>query len=108
MALVPRVLEARGLDVNPPMLERFRAAGDDETAAVLARILADEVGHVAVGDRWFRFLCAARGVEPEATFAALLAEAGVRVRPPVNVEARLAAGFSPAELKALVPDPPPR
>jgi uncharacterized ferritin-like protein (DUF455 family) len=108
MALVPRVLEARGLDVNPPMLARFRAAGDGATAAVLARILDDEVGHVAIGDRWFRHLCAARGVEPEATFAALLTEAGVRVRPPLNVEARLAAGFSPAELSALVPGPRPR
>jgi uncharacterized ferritin-like protein (DUF455 family) len=108
MALVPRVLEARGLDVNPPMVARFRDAGDEETAAVLARILEDEVGHVAVGDRWFRHLCAARGVEPEATFAALLAEAGVRVRPPLNVDARLAAGFSPAELSALASDPPPR
>lgn len=103
MALVPRVLEARGLDVSPPMLARFRAAGDEETAAVLARILEDEVGHVAVGDRWFRHLCAVRGVEPEATFVALLAEAGVQVRPPLNVEARLAAGFSPAELSALAP-----
>lgn len=101
MALVPRVLEARGLDVNPPMIARFTAAGDDATASILAVILRDEVGHVAVGDRWFRWLCAERGVEPEATFAALLAEAGVRVRPPLNVEARLAAGFTAEELDDL-------
>lgn len=101
MALVPRVLEARGLDVNPPMIARFEAAGDETTAAILRVILADEVGHVAVGDRWFRWCCEARGLAPEPTFAALLAEAGVRVRPPFNVEARLAAGFDPAELEAL-------
>jgi uncharacterized ferritin-like protein (DUF455 family) len=104
MALVPRVLEARGLDVNPPMIERFDAAGDPATAAVLRRILADEIGHVAVGDRWFRHLCAARGLEPEATFERLLAESGGRVRPPFNVEARLAAGFSSRELARLAGD----
>lgn len=101
MALVPRVLEARGLDVNPGLIERFAAVGDEETAAVLRRILDDEVGHVAVGDRWFRWLCDERGVEPEATFTAVLADAGVQVRPPLNVEARLAAGFSPSELARL-------
>jgi uncharacterized ferritin-like protein (DUF455 family) len=101
MALVPRVLEARGLDVNPPMIARFEAAGDEATAAILRVILADEVGHVAVGDRWFRWCCEQRGLEPVATFAGLLAEAGVRVRPPLNVEARLAAGFTEDELAAL-------
>jgi uncharacterized ferritin-like protein (DUF455 family) len=101
MALVPRVLEARGLDVNPPMIARFTAAGDDATADVLRVILRDEVGHVAVGDRWFRWLCRQRGVDAESTFAALLAEAGVTVRPPLNVEARLAAGFSEEELRAF-------
>lgn len=104
MALVPRVLEARGLDVNPPMIARFDAAGDTATAAILRVILADEIGHVAVGDRWFRWCCAQRDVDPPATFARLLAEAGVRVRPPFNVEARLAAGFTTAELAALAGD----
>jgi uncharacterized ferritin-like protein (DUF455 family) len=104
MALVPRVLEARGLDVNPPMIARFDAAGDTATSAVLREILADEVGHVAVGDRWFRWCCAQRGVDPPATFARLLTEAGVRVRPPFNVEARLAAGFTSEELAALAGD----
>ena len=101
MALVPRVLEARGLDVNPAMRARFAAAGDSETAAILDVILADEVGHVAVGDRWFRYLCRARELEPEATFARLLAETGVEVRPPLNLQARRAAGFTDAELAAL-------
>lgn len=101
MALVPRVLEARGLDVTPGMIERFAAAGDDETAAVLRRILADEVGHVAIGDRWFRWLCDERGVEPEATFAAVLADARVRVVPPLNVDARRRAGFGDDELASI-------
>jgi uncharacterized ferritin-like protein (DUF455 family) len=101
MALVPRVLEARGLDVTPSMRRRFADAGDHATAAVLDVILRDEVGHVAVGDRWFRWLCAERGVEPEPTFARLLDDAGVQVRPPLNAEARLAAGFTEAELESF-------
>jgi uncharacterized ferritin-like protein (DUF455 family) len=101
MALVPRVLEARGLDVNPAMQARFQAAGDHATAAILQVILDDEVGHVAVGDRWFRWLCDARALDPEATFAALLAERGITVRPPLNVDARRAAGFGEAELDRL-------
>jgi uncharacterized ferritin-like protein (DUF455 family) len=98
MALVPRVLEARGLDVTPGMRARFAEAGDLATAEVLDVILRDEVGHVAVGDRWFRWLCAERREEPEAAFARLLAESGTQVRPPLNTEARLAAGFTESEL----------
>jgi uncharacterized ferritin-like protein (DUF455 family) len=64
-------------------------------------ILRDEVGHVAVGDRWFRWLCRQRGLAAEPTFAQLLADAGVRIHPPLNVEARLAAGFSEAEVARL-------
>lgn len=101
MALVPRVLEARGLDVSPGMIARFEAAGDDATAAALRVILRDEVGHVAVGSRWFAHLCAIRGLEPEPTFRALLAEEGVRLVPPFNVEARLRAGFDAGELERL-------
>lgn len=106
MALVPRVLEARGLDVTPGMIERFDAAGDPETAAELRVILAEEVGHVAVGSRWFRWHCAARDLDPEPTFRALLADAGVAVVPPLNRSARLAAGFGEAELDALVASGP--
>ncbi|HHJ14294.1 MAG TPA: ferritin-like domain-containing protein [Gammaproteobacteria bacterium] len=102
MALVPRVLEARGLDVSPGMIERLRALGDDETVALLRVILADEVGHVRVGTRWFRYLCARRGLEPDETFGALLREymPGV-VRPPFHVAARRDAGFSRRELDEL-------
>lgn len=102
MALVPRVLEARGLDVTPGMMVRLREAGDAASAGVLAIILRDEVGHVAVGSRWFRFLCEARGLDPEPSFRDLLAQhLKGRIKGPFHREARLAAGFSAAELDAL-------
>ncbi|MGE3620359.1 MAG: ferritin-like domain-containing protein [Acidimicrobiia bacterium] len=101
MALVPRVLEARGLDVSPAMIERFAAAGDPATAEVLRVVLRDEVGHVAVGDRWFRHCCAERGLEPEGEFATLLDREGVTVAPPFNRADRLRAGFAPGELDRL-------
>jgi uncharacterized ferritin-like protein (DUF455 family) len=102
MALVPRVLEARGLDVTPGMIARLRAAGDDITADLLAIILREEVAHVAAGTRWLRWCCARDGLDPEASFQALLTEhmpAGQRG--PFNLEARRAAGFSARELAAL-------
>lgn len=102
MALVPRVLEARGLDVTPGMIERLSAAGDLETVAVLEVILREEVGHVAAGSRWYAELCRARGLEPEATFRELVREhAPGHVQGPLHAEARLAAGFSAAELDGL-------
>lgn len=102
MALVPRVLEARGLDVTPGMIERFEAAGDPETAARLGVILRDEVGHVAVGSRWFRRLCVARGLAAEPLYFELLAE-HMRgdIRCPLNLTARRQAGFAESELERL-------
>jgi uncharacterized ferritin-like protein (DUF455 family) len=102
MALVPRVLEARGLDVTPAMIERLQRAGDRETAEVLVLILREEIPHVAVGSRWFAWCCDREGVEPGSTFARLVAEhAGGAVRGPFNRPARLAAGFSEAEILGL-------
>lgn len=98
MACVPRVLEARGLDVTPGMIERLSQAGDLRTVAVLRVILDEEVRHVAIGTRWFRHLCAERGLAPDATFRELLARHDMQLRPPFNHEARQAAGFSAAEL----------
>ena len=102
MALVPRVLEARGLDVAPAMRERLAAAGDEAAAAILDVILADEVGHVAIGTRWLRWVCAVRGLEP-VTAAAAIARAldAPRAKPPLNLTARRAAGFEPTELARL-------
>jgi uncharacterized ferritin-like protein (DUF455 family) len=102
MALVPRVLEARGLDASPGMIRRLRSAGDAAGAAIVERILRDEVGHVAIGGRWFRHLCAERGLDVEATFASLLSEhRAPRPVLPLNVEARRRADFTESEL-ALV------
>ena len=103
MALVPRVLEARGLDVTPGMIVKLRALGDDATADILALILREEVGHVAAGSRWYRWHCERAGVEPRARFRALLREyaSGV-LHKPFNTEARLAAGFDTEELDSLL------
>jgi uncharacterized ferritin-like protein (DUF455 family) len=102
MALVPRVLEARGLDVTPGMIEKLRALGDDKTVEILETILHEEIGHVAAGSRWFRWYCEREDVEPEPTFRRLLAEYGRGVLyGPFNLDARSAAGFSEEELAAL-------
>lgn len=102
MALVPRVLEARGLDVTPAMITRLRAGGDPATADILEVILREEVAHVAVGSRWFAWCCVRAGVDPQATFIALLQEhARGAVRGPFNRVARAAAGFGAEEMLAL-------
>ncbi|WP_411834347.1 ferritin-like domain-containing protein [Pseudoxanthomonas mexicana] len=102
MALVPRVLEARGLDVTPGMIARLRSLGDAATAGILEIILREEVAHVAAGSRWFRWYCERGGVEPRQRFRELLAEyAGGYLHGPFNIEARLMAGFDEDELAAL-------
>jgi uncharacterized ferritin-like protein (DUF455 family) len=102
MALVPRVLEARGLDATPPIVAKLQKAGDAATIAVLDIILRDEIGHVALGDRWFRHFCAERDLEPEATYMALMSEFDAPWPPkPLNVEARRMAGFSAGEIARL-------
>lgn len=102
MALVPRLLEARGLDATPPIQAKLEQAGDRETSRLLDLILHDEIGHVALGDRWFRTFCGQRGLAPEATYLALLTQfKAPRPPAPMNEAARLAAGFSPDELRAL-------
>jgi len=102
MALVPRVLEARGLDVTPGMIVKLRSLGDDATADILEVILREEVGHVAAGSRWFRWYCERAGVEPAPRFRELLAEyARAVLYGPFNLEARSAAGFDEDELAQL-------
>jgi uncharacterized ferritin-like protein (DUF455 family) len=102
MALVPRVLEARGLDVTPGMIVRLRKAGDEETARVLEAILAEEVAHVAAGSRWFAWCCAREGRDPASTFEELVVQhLRGALRGPFNANARLAAGFTAAELARL-------
>jgi uncharacterized ferritin-like protein (DUF455 family) len=102
MALVPRTLEARGLDASPAIRAKFAAAGDAASARVIDVILRDEIGHVAIGNRWFRALCAQRRLEVASTFATLAAQFGApRLRGPFNLAARRAAGFSDDELRTL-------
>lgn len=103
MALVPRVLEARGLDVTPGMMERLEQAGDSETVDILKVILRDEIGHVKIGSRWFRYCCELRSLQPEETFRQLLQEyMKAPLRGPFYNEARLQAGFTQEELDELV------
>jgi len=102
MALVPRTLEARGLDASPQVRRKLLGAGDRDGAAIIDLLLRDEIGHVAIGNRWFRWLCTRRGEVPEAAYAALAAaHRAPRPRGPFNLAARRAAGFSEDELAAL-------
>ena len=106
MALVPRTLEARGLDATPPMQTKLRRVGTPEAlraVEILAIILTDEIGHVAIGNFWYRHLCAERQLEPVATYAMLARKYGApRVKGPLNLDARRHAGFDSAELELLV------
>ncbi len=103
MALVPRTLEARGLDATPPLQAKFAKAGDPRAVEILGVILRDEVGHVAIGNHWYRWLCERAGLDPVSHYAVLAEQHNApRARPPYNVAARLAAGFSADEIARLV------
>ncbi|CAG2129474.1 ferritin-like domain-containing protein [Cupriavidus numazuensis] len=102
MALVPRTLEARGLDASPPVRAKLAGAGDQAAAAIIDIILRDEVGHVAIGNRWYRWLCEQRGLNPVSTYAALAQQhRAPKLRGPFNLDARRAAGFDEDELAWL-------
>ncbi len=105
MALVPRTLEARGLDATPAMQAKLRKVGTPDALAavgILDIILRDEIGHVAIGNHWYRHLCSERGLDPVPTYAALATAHGApRLRGPFNFDARRAAGFDDAELNLL-------
>jgi len=102
MALVPRTLEARGLDATPPLQAKFAKAGDPRAVEILGVILRDEVGHVAIGNHWYRWLCERQSLDPIAHYAVLAQRHNAPYsRPPYNVEARLAAGFSQDEIARL-------
>jgi uncharacterized ferritin-like protein (DUF455 family) len=104
LAVVPLVLEARGLDVTPTMIARLDHLGDAGSAAVLRRIYDDEIGHVAIGMRWFAFLCVRGALPPEETYQALVRRYFKgELKPPFNDQARLAAGFAPSFYAPLTP-----
>lgn len=103
LALVPRTLEARGLDASLPIRDKLAAAGDERGAAILEIILRDEIGHVAIGNFWYREQCQRRQCDPVATYAELASQyRAPRLRGPFNLEARRLAGFEEAELEALL------
>ncbi len=106
MALVPRTLEARGLDATPLIQAKLRRVATPDALgaiAILDIILRDEVGHVAVGNHWYRWLCERDGFDPIAHYRVLYRmHEAPRLRAPFNLEARALAGFTDEELKALV------
>ncbi len=96
LAVVPMVLEARGLDVTPGMIDIFRAAGDERAVAALSTIYAEEVGHVAYGSKWFHFLCGRHDLDPKDTFHGLVRRYfHGALKPPFNEEKRAEAGLPP-------------
>lgn len=103
LAMVPRCMEARGLDVTPALIEKFRVLGDDASVAILTRILTDEVGHVELGSKWFKFVCRQGGFEAEAKYRDLIDQYYIGGKPkgPFNRELRKIAGFSDAEIDWL-------
>lgn len=103
MALVPRVLEARGLDVTPGMIKKLEATGDIELVAKLRIIFEDEIGHVKIGNYWYKQLCQQRELEPKATFLELIDKhmRGARFGP-FETDARIEAGFTADELQSLL------
>lgn len=105
MALVPRTLEARGLDATPQIQEKLRQVGTPaarRAVDILDIILADEIGHVGVGNRWYRWLCEREGLDPVAHFGVLVERhAAPRLYPPYNEAARKLAGFTDDEIAFL-------
>jgi uncharacterized ferritin-like protein (DUF455 family) len=102
LALVPRTLEARGLDASPAVRHKLASGGDPAGAAIIDIILRDEIGHVAIGNHWYRWLCTERGLDPIKTYAELATTyRAPKLKGPFNIEARLAAGFEAAEIALL-------
>ena len=102
MALVPRTMEARGLDATPALRAKLAQAGDNAAAHILDIILRDEIGHVGIGNHWFAHLCQQRQLDPLTCYADLAAQyRAPKMRGPFNLDARRAAGFSEDELAAL-------
>lgn len=102
IALVPRTMEARGLDASPPLRNKFAQIGDADAAGILDIILRDEIGHVAIGNHWFNWLCTRRGLDPIETYDALAKQYHApTLRKPLNMEARRKAGFTEQELALL-------
>jgi uncharacterized ferritin-like protein (DUF455 family) len=107
LALIPRCMEARGLDVTPALIEKFKHLSDDASVVLLTHILTDEVGHVERGSYWFKHVCQQQGFEYQAKYRQLIEQfyAGGKPKGPFNRELRIIAGFSNAELDWLETHP---
>jgi uncharacterized ferritin-like protein (DUF455 family) len=105
MALVPRTLEARGLDATPIIQAKLRKVATPQARAaveILALILEEEVGHVAIGNHWYHWLCQDKGLNPDTFYAQVSVTHGApKLKPPFNLEARRLAGFTELEINAL-------
>ncbi len=102
MALIPRYMEARGLDVTPAMITKLKSVGDKESVAILKIILEEEVSHVEAGSRWFDYLCKASDKDPETTYFEIIEKYMPGGAPgSMNIELRKRAGFSQRELDHL-------
>jgi uncharacterized ferritin-like protein (DUF455 family) len=102
IGLVPRTMEARGLDASPGVKNKLISAGDLAAGRILDIILEEEIGHVAAGNRWYRFVCAQRGLDPIATYRELIQQYDApKLKSPYNLQARRLAGFSEEELQNL-------
>jgi uncharacterized ferritin-like protein (DUF455 family) len=103
LALIPRCMEARGLDVTPAIIEKFKQLDDQASVAVLNRILTDEIEHVERGSYWFKWLCEQQNLDPEAKYCQLIEQyyQGGKPKGPFNRELRIIAGFSHTELNWL-------
>lgn len=102
LALVPRCMEARGLDITPHMIKKFAQQGDTNSAELLARILEDEIGHVKIGSYWFKYICDEQGIEYQAKYKQLIEKFYIgKPKGPFNRELRIIAGFSNAEIDWL-------
>ncbi|MFN2259457.1 MAG: DUF455 family protein, partial [Parasphingopyxis sp.] len=105
LAVVPMVLEARGLDVTPATIARFENAGDHRSAAILERIVDDEVRHVGFGVKWFKIRCDSDGFEPQSHWRKLVRlHFNASLRPPFNDSAREQAGLTREYYAELAPE----
>ena len=102
LAIVPRCMEARGLDVTPQMINKFEQQRDSKSVQLLTRILNDEIGHVEIGSYWFKVLCKEKGLDPEKHYKKMITKFYIgKPKGPFNRELRIIAGFSNAEIDWL-------
>ena len=101
LAVVPRILEAKGLDVSGKLRRKLRGAGDESSAVALDRVYFDEIGHVTLGTHWYREVCSRHGLDPEAHFVELAARFRSNRPIPFDREGRIQAGFTEREMEAI-------